>query len=149
MAGTTITHEPLRPVVINEHGEALIGYSPESGQQTIQHEDSLFIHSRHNGDCIGLIKHFDISLTHAVIYCPLCGLRVPIPAHLKTYHDIRRYFPEHNYPATASVNHYPETAPLLHTPQENADGELVPHRPTRTKEEDAYEESYRPSAYER
>ncbi len=127
---------PLRPVILNEENEALIGFSPKLGQRTLQHEDSVFDGSNHSGECPGFVKRIVISSTHAVIYCSHCGLRVPILQKLKTYGDLRRYFPEFNYPATASVHRYPETATPPRTPQENAEGELTPHRHISTKEED-------------
>ena len=150
MTDTAPAHEPLHPVIMNKDNEALIGLSPKPGQRTLQHEDSVFDGSNHSGECPGCVKRIIISSTHAAIHCSHCGLRVSIPQALKTYRDLRAYFPEFNYPATASVRSYSETAPPSRTQQENADGELTPHRHISTKEEDTvYDSSHPPSAYER
>ena len=42
--------------------------------------------------CTGFVHLREVSKTYNVIQCLLCGLRIVIPAEIKTYGELRSYF---------------------------------------------------------
>jgi hypothetical protein len=77
----------MKPIILTEYGEAL-----EKNQGTKETDESEM------ELCIGFHRHCDgwldlkrISNTHKAIHCRRCGLRVVIPAGLKTFGDLRRH----------------------------------------------------------
>jgi len=84
---------PLRVITVNAQGESI--RQPSSGDLL---KDSYPLQCMDDdviGEhlvCDGNVHFLRVSLTHDVLLCRRCGLRVHIPKTLKTYGDLRKCF---------------------------------------------------------
>lgn len=72
----------MTPIMLTRFGEVL------RSEQAEEDELSCCIGVHHI--CKGFIDIRDISITHKVIICRGCALRIVIPVSVKTYKDLRK-----------------------------------------------------------
>lgn len=95
----------LRPIVVSELGERLLelrdGIHGDS-VYGVHSNDITKLHTCVHDICGGVMGVKPVSLTHQVLICRGCSLRVILPTTIKTYGDLRQYF-AHLQPQTKTA----------------------------------------------
>jgi hypothetical protein len=81
--------EPVKPIVLNEIGESLTLDRSAT-------DDNLLSGGTHTC-CGGEADVVPITPEYKVVHCKKCGLRIEVPANVRTYGDLR-VFLEHLQP---------------------------------------------------
>jgi hypothetical protein len=85
---------PLEPIVLDGFGNRLREYPPEAGMKHTRDQDKISSTIGVHVLCNGWVDMKPSSKDWHAIVCRCCHLRIQIPAHLKTYGDLRKYLME-------------------------------------------------------
>lgn len=78
----------VEPICVTSYGEAIVPF-PNRGPHVVP-EDSPMKAMQHEL-CSGLVSLHRVSEHRQALHCAACGLRVYVPAHVRTFADLRQH----------------------------------------------------------
>jgi hypothetical protein len=84
---------PMKPIVLTRYGETMTEPNCVMAGCHAKESDRIFVKSvvGVHKKCDSLLFLFPNSETHNVIFCQLCGLRIPLPIEVDTYGKLRQW----------------------------------------------------------